>query len=61
MAARPNPPTPGAPEPDVARRGPVVDLRDRAGADAPLGDEDFAVEWQLEQPAPGEHRRPALV
>jgi len=61
MATRPNPPTPGTPVPDADRRGAVVDLRERVGADAPVGDEDFAVEWQLEQPAPGEHRRPALV
>jgi hypothetical protein len=61
MAARPNPPAPGAPPPDDGRRSPVVDLRERAGPGAPAGDEDFAVEWQIERPAPDERRRPALV
>ena len=61
MAARPNPPSPGVPAPDADRAGPVVDLRERARAAAPVGDDDFAVVWQLERPAPKEGRRPSLV
>ena len=61
MAARPNPPSPGVPAPDADGAGPVVDLRERAGAGAPVSDDDFAVEWQLERPAPAERRPPALV
>jgi hypothetical protein len=61
MAGLPNPLTPGAPAPDVDRRGPVVDVRERVGAEAAVPDDDFAVEWQLEERAPAEQRRPALV
>jgi len=39
----------------------VVDLRERARAAAPVGDDDFAVEWQIELPPAAERRPPALV
>ena len=61
MAARPNPPSPGVPAPDVDRAGPVVDLRERVRALTSVGDDDFAVEWQIELPPAAERRPPALV
>jgi len=61
MAARPNPPSPGVPAPDADGAGPVVDLRERARAAAPVGDDDFAVEWLIELPPAAERRPPALV
>jgi hypothetical protein len=61
MADRPTPASPGASDVAGENTDPVVDLRERAWSLGLAGDDDFAVEWQLERPAPREGRRPSLV
>ena len=61
MADRPTPPSPGASDVAGENTDPVVDLRERARSLGLAGDDDFAVEWQIELPPAAERRPPALV